>query len=79
MKSSREALLVPPGVTLSGWLVDAFVVVWDGGVQIGALFVGFDASASTVYGTSPDAGAVKVTLPAESKPTFGLLAGTINV
>jgi hypothetical protein len=59
-------------------VLESLLMVCDDGEQIGALVVGFVASASTVYRTSPEAGAVYVTLPAEKVPTSGLLAGTIK-
>jgi hypothetical protein len=55
-------------------------VVCSEGVQLGVPpLIGFDAIASTVKRTSPEAGAVYVTVPEENTPTFGLLAGTTRV
>ena len=66
-------------MTFRGIAVESLLVVCDDGEHIVAADVGFVASASTVYRTSPVAGAVMVVLPAENVPTVGLLAGTTNV
>jgi hypothetical membrane protein len=79
LKSNSAAVVVVPAVTFSGMAVASLLVVWDDGEQIAASDVGFDASASTVYRTSPVAGGVIVVLPAANVPTAGLLAGTTNV
>lgn len=82
MKSSSAAVVVAPAVTFSGMavgVVESLLVVCDDGEHIAASDAGFVASASTVYKTSPVAGAVMVVFPAENVPTVGLLAGTINV
>jgi hypothetical protein len=81
VKSSSAAVVVPPAVTFSGMAVAvaSLLVVCDGGEHIAASDVGFVAPASTLYKTSPVAGAVMVVLPAENVPTVGLLAGTTNV
>ena len=79
MKSSSAAVVVAPALTFSGMLVESLLVVRDAGVQIAVVVMGFVASASTVYKTSPVAGGVIVVLPAEDVPTVGLLAGTTKV
>ena len=79
MKSSSAAVVVAPAVTFSGIAVASLPVVCDDGEHIAAADAGFVASASTVYRTSPVAGAVIVVLPAENVPAVGLLAGTTNV
>ena len=79
MKSSSAAVVVAPAVTFSGIAVASLLVVCDDGEHIAASDAGFVASASTVYRTSPVAGAVIAVLPAENVPAVGLLAGTTNV
>ena len=81
VKSRRAAFVVAPGVTSRGMGVadESLLVVCDDGEHIAAPDVAFVASASTLYRTSPVAGAVMVVLPAENEPTVGLLAGTTNV
>jgi len=79
VKSNSAAVVVAPAVTFSGMAVASLLVVCDDGEHIAAPDVGFVASASTVYRTSPVAVAVIVILPAENVPAVGLLAGTTNV
>ena len=79
VKSSSAAVVVAPAVTFSGIAVASLLVVCDDGEHIAASDAGFVASASTVYRTSPVAGAMIVVFPAENVPTVGLLAGTTKV